>query len=309
MPPKSRLAAAAGSILLGLGGIALGFYLKPFEAAALLQKLALRRGGVARVQAGSLAAYEKDLCEPAKPCRCVALIHGLGDSALTWDNVLLGRGGAAPPPVGYRLLAVELPGSEGSAAPSSPDGYRIPALADAVRASLEPRCPEWTVAGNSLGGWVAAWLAVQWPQGVRRLILINAAGLADPTGVELETARVLEAPTVATLKAFMLRAYHTPRWIPERAWPSAVASIRARPAAAIVAALREEDLLDRRAREIRAPTRVLWGASDRAIPEAVGRGFARLIPGARFELLPKCGHLPQRECPAAVTAALYDPQP
>ena len=305
-PGRSLLAAAASALLL-CGGVTLAFYLKPFEAAGMLQKVALRRGGAARVRAGSLNAYERDLCEPGKPCRCVALIHGLGDTAATWDSVLLGRGGAAPPPAGYRLLAVELPGTEGSAPPASPDGYRIPALADAVRASLEPRCAQWTVVGNSLGGWVAGWLAVKWPEGVSRLILENAAGLSDPSGVALKTARVLQAPTVETLKAFSTLAYHAPRWIPERAWPSAVAAIRSRPAAAIVAALREEDLLDARAPGIRAPTLVLWGASDRALPAEIGRGFARLIPGARLQLIPDCGHLPHRECPKAVTDALYAP--
>jgi len=295
------LAVALWVVALFLGV----FWLRPYETNRTFGKLRLRLGGVKRVQAASLAAWEKNTCATGKPCRCVALIHGLGDSAGTWDKVLLGNDGAAPPPPDVRLLAVDLPGSEGSLPPASPSGYAIPAMADSVQEALQSRCSEWTVAGNSLGGWVAAWLAIKWPEGVKRLVLINAAGLADPTGIEIETARVLQDPTVEKMQAFSKRAYFKPPTVPDRAWPGLVAAIKARPTARICAALDPKDLLDGRAALIKAPTVVLWGLADKAIPEAVGRGFARLIHGARFVGLDQCGHLPQRECPSAVSKVLY----
>lgn len=299
------LKALAG--LLALAAVCAGgfLWLRPLDALIAFKNAQLRLSGVQRVRLGGLEAYERDRCAPGKPCSCVALIHGLGDTALTWDSVLRGSDGAAPVPEGYRLLALDLPGSEGSAPPASPSGYAIPAMARAVQESLSPVCSTWTVVGNSLGGWVAGWLALDWPKGVERLLLIDPAGLDDPTGQSEAVARLLEAPTVEKMQAFAKRAYHTPRAVPARAWPELVAAIRARPTAKIVAALRREDLLDKRAGRIRAATTILWGLSDGVIPQAVGERFARLIPGAKLETLPDCGHLPQHECPAAVTRALY----
>lgn len=275
--------------------------LLPLQADTALRRTALRLGGVRRVRLGGLNAYEKDSCAAGRPCRCVALIHGLGDSALTWDAVLLGRKGASAPPPGTLLLAVELPGTEGSDA----GDYAIPAQARAVRDALMTRCPDWTVAGNSLGGWVASWLALEWPVGVSRLILINSAGLDDPTGVARRTASVLSDPTAEKMKEFAARAYHAPRAAPPRVWRALAALIRTRPAAKVVAALRAEDLLEKRAYALRLPVLILWGESDRVLPRAMGEGLHRLIPGSRIEFIPACGHLPQQECPAAVSRVLF----
>lgn len=276
--------------------------LKPFETMVAVRKARLAFKGASSVRAGSLTGYEVDRCG-AGPCRCAALIHGLGDSALTWDNLLVGAGGAAAPPAGWRLLALNLPGTEGSAVPAD---YAVPAQAALVGAALEGRCAKWTVVGNSLGGWVAGWLALERPALVERLVLVDPAGVDDPTGDAVKVARTLEAPTVETMKAFAALANHRLRPVPERAWPAVVASIRARPAAAMVGALKREDLLDARAKDIAAPALVLWGASDRALPRAMGERLSKLLPKARFELVPDCGHLPQQECPAAVSRALYE---
>ena len=47
----------------------------------------------------------------------------------------------------------------------------------------------------------------------------------------------------------------------------------------------------RRLPQINAPTLVVHGAEDRLVPPANGRVVAKRIPGARFELLPKAGHI------------------
>jgi pimeloyl-ACP methyl ester carboxylesterase len=299
---RSAFGCGLTAILL----IALGLFLaRPVERIDDLRKVRLSLYGVRRVRAGTLAAYEEDLCETGKPCRCVALIHGLGDSALTWDNVLLGKKGAPAPPRGTKLLAVELPGSEGSDPPSDPAGYAVPAMAKTIEDSLRARCPSWTLVGNSLGGFLAADIALDWPGGVEKLYLVNAAGLDDPSGVQVETARILQEPTGEKMREFSTRAYYKKMRAPLRVFDEVAATIRTRPAAKIVAQLKKEDLLDSRAKLIRAPTTILWGEADRVVPRTVGEGFAKKIPGAKLVLIPKCGHLPQQECPEAVSKALF----
>ena len=46
---------------------------------------------------------------------------------------------------------------------------------------------------------------------------------------------------------------------------------------------------------ISVPTLLLWGDDDKVIPPQYGPAFAKLIPGARLEVIEKCGHLPQVE--------------
>jgi len=62
--------------------------------------------------------------------------------------------------------------------------------------------------------------------------------------------------------------------------------------------------LIRRLAEMRVPTLVVWGESDRVMTANYGRAFAVAIPGARFVLVREAGHLPHLEQPAAVFAAI-----
>ena len=52
------------------------------------------------------------------------------------------------------------------------------------------------------------------------------------------------------------------------------------------------------------PALVLWGEADRIVDAGYGRAFAEAIPGARFELLPRTGHVPQMETPEVLLKAL-----
>jgi pimeloyl-ACP methyl ester carboxylesterase len=291
--------AACAAAALG----AAAFFAAPYEAVTAARRAALWAGGVRRARLdGGLLAYERDGCRPGAPCRCVALIHGMGDSALTWDKVLLDPRSSA---AGLRVVAPDMPGTDGSAPAADPAGYGIRAQARTLRTALESRCPEWTVAGNSLGGWIALWLALDWPEGVGRLVLVDPAGISDPSGREEQSARILSAPTPETLRDFSRRARFRDRDLPERAWRSAVAAILRRPTRAIFDALRRDELLDARLGSLRIPTTILWGEADGVIPIEVGERMHGLIAGSRFEKLSRCGHLPQAECPAAVLNALY----
>ncbi len=299
---KRAVVAGLLGLLFAVAAFAVTTAFAPFQTHMALRRAALRLGGVRRVQAGRLLAYERNACRPGEPCRCVALVHGMGDSAMTWDKTMLGAGGATVPPEGTLILAVDMPGTDGSAPAAD---YGIRAQARVLREALEPRCAEWTVAGNSLGGWIAGWLAVDWPRGVRRLVLVNAAGLSDPSAHALEAAKVLADPTIPAMKAFNAKAYGRPRPVPERAWAPAVASIRARPTRAILESLKLEDVLDARLKDVKADTVILWGSADGVLPAEFAERFRKGVRGARVEPVAGCGHLPQQECPGSVSRALF----
>lgn len=55
------------------------------------------------------------------------------------------------------------------------------------------------------------------------------------------------------------------------------------------------------------PVHVIWGESDGIVEVAYGRAYADAIPGSRFTLLPRAGHLPQLEAPEALLRAMTEP--
>ena len=48
------------------------------------------------------------------------------------------------------------------------------------------------------------------------------------------------------------------------------------------------------------PTLVLWGYSDQIVDVAYGKAYASAIDGAKFDVLPATGHMPQMENPDLV---------
>jgi pimeloyl-ACP methyl ester carboxylesterase len=55
---------------------------------------------------------------------------------------------------------------------------------------------------------------------------------------------------------------------------------------------------------IAAPTHIVWGEQDRIFPVAYARAFERLIPNSRVTVIPRCGHVPHVEQPAALLDAM-----
>jgi pimeloyl-ACP methyl ester carboxylesterase len=200
-----------------------------------------------------------------------------------------------------------MPGTEGSRPPADPSGYGIRAQARALRSALEPINAHWTIAGNSLGGWIAGWTALDWPQGVERLVLIGAAGVDDPSGSDLSAAQALSHPDVPAMKAFIARVYCHPPALPETALRGAVARLVARPAKTIVEQFRQEDLLDGKLDALSMPTDIIWGQCDKVLPSSMGERYQSLIHGSHLTVLPECGHMPQQECPDALRRVLFTP--
>src|SRR3954454_11922591 len=101
----------------------------------------------------------------------VVFVHGLAGS---WQNWLENMPHFAA--AGHRVIAFDLPGFGGSEAPGekiSIPGYGR--LVDALLDRLEVGPA--VLVGNSMGGFIAAEVAIQYPARVQRLVLVSAAGL------------------------------------------------------------------------------------------------------------------------------------
>lgn len=221
---------------------------------------------------------------------------------MTWKRLYRG------PATGWKsktqLLAWDVPGFGRSEKLSDPSLYRARLLAKRVLEASRPLCSRATVVGNSFGGWIAAWMALEDPEFAHRLVLIGPAGFKLPSAQQA----LSEQTSVTSLKDFQKRAYHKPRELPEYVWEAAARRARDGVSGVVSRAQTQEDALATHLKALRVPTVVVLGLSDRVIDQAHVRGIAALIPGAILREVPECGHLPQKECPDAVFQAIQEVQ-
>jgi 2-hydroxy-6-oxonona-2,4-dienedioate hydrolase len=207
----------------------------------------------------------------------------------------------------YRVHAIDMLGHGWTGKPDYP--YEIPRYVEHVLAYLDA-CGIGAahLIGESLGGWVAAWLASEQPDRVASLQLLAAGGTrANPVVMERILASTRQAvyggdPALSRKRLELLM--YDPADVSDELVEVRHAVYSAPAFRANLENLlclqdmetRQRNLLrpDRLAR-IKAPTLVIWGHQNPFgdVPEA--RAMAEAIPGARLELFERCGHWPQYE--------------
>ena len=238
----------------------------------------------------------------------VVLIHGFAASMYAWRHTI-------PPLVaaGYRVVAFDDRGFGFSDRPAT--GY---ANADYVRlvvALLDTlRIPDAVLIGHSMGGEIAAEVALAHPERVRALALIDAAGWEVHWPLLLRAARWRISGSIASgvrgrnLTARILRSmYADASKVTEQDIDQYYAPVGAPDyGQALRGVLRDYrfDALRGRLSAIQVPTLLLWGTDDQLIPPAVGRRMAAELPRAAFVLVPRAGHAAPEEQPEAVNRLL-----
>jgi pimeloyl-ACP methyl ester carboxylesterase len=155
-----------------------------------------------------------------------------------------------------------------------------------------------TVAGSSIGGWIAAEIALRAAgsgERVERLILIDAAGL-DSAEHPIMDFFSLTLDQVAELSY----AHPEGHQIDLSALTDAQKAIFAGNRAALETyggRAMADPTLEARLSGLTVPALVIWGEADRIVTPGYGKQYAAAIPGASFRLMPDAGHLPQLETP------------
>ena len=155
------------------------------------------------------------------------------------------------------------------------------------------------VVGVSLGGWIAASIAVKSTERLSSLVLADAIGI-KPGDRETRDIVDIFALTDEELAAL---SWHDPAAAARdyTAMPDAEVTIAARNREALArfawSPYMHDPKLPHRLHRIGIPTLFLWGASDRILSEAYGRAYCCLISGARFEPIERAGHFPHLEQP------------
>lgn len=252
------------------------------------------------VEVIDLGAGARDGAGPAGPA--VVFVHGLGGS---WKNWLENLPAVAQH---RRAVALDLPGFGESEMPEGE--ISISAYADCVetvceRLGLGPI----DLVGNSMGGFVAAELAIRRPERVHRLCLVDAAGISIvdlrrwPTRTLMRVIAV-QAGWSSGQRVILLRprlrhlAFRAVMRHPTRLALDLVAAQAGGPGMPgfllAMDALLSYDFRERLS-EISCPTLIVHGEQDMLVPVEDAWEFRALIPDSQLRILPDTGHVPMLE--------------
>ena len=226
----------------------------------------------------------------------LVLVHGLGGRADDWSNLI-------PQLVRdhHHVYALDLPGYGRSEWPGNAK-YSIPEEAGDVEAFISKMGLSQTdLAGWSMGGWVAMRVALDEPQRIRRLILIDSPGLifkldwdtnlfVPDTPEKLQKLDDLLMPNGAPkVPGFVARAIFNYEkkhgWVVRRNLDSMLA---------------QKDLLDGKLGALKMPVLIVWGKQDHLIPVSEGEEIHHDIPQSEMQIFDGCGHLLPEQCAARV---------
>lgn len=235
----------------------------------------------------------------------VVLVHGYSADRVVWVRF------ARHLLRDHRVVVPDLAG-HGASGFSTGAGHSAPAQADRVAAVMDRLGVERAhVAGNSMGGFVAATLALAHPDRVRSLLLSDAVGVASPepseAGLLIDQGRnPFLLDDVAAFAEFYAMTMARPPFLPGflRAALAEDYVTRRDQLAEIFDDFYGVATLDDRLHEIAAPTLVMWGDQDRIVHPSTARVWTDGIPGARLVRYPEAGHMPMLELPRR-TAADY----
>jgi len=223
----------------------------------------------------------------------LVLSNSLGTTLAMWDGQVL------PLAERFRLVVPYHPGFGRSGDDPSIDSlhdYVLHYLDLFDRLGIE----QLSLVGESMGGCIAAWFAVEQSARVRRLVLQSPFGLRVPEHPSVDFFSIPDEEVPAHLVAdqslfgdgsappppeFLAERYREATSFARVGWKSPY-----------------DRKLPRWLHRITAPTLVLWGEEDRLHPVGQAAAWAELIPNADVRTFPGVGHLPTLETPDAVAA-------
>ncbi len=239
----------------------------------------------------------------------VVLVHGFASSLETWDSVRadLGRD--------HRVLALDLKGFGWTDRPAG--DYSPLAQARLVFELMDQRGIERAaVVGHSWGSSVVLAMALEQPQRVEKIALYDAWVFEEQLPPMFVWARARGLGEALFGMFYRQKAdekldtaYFDPSII-DQDYVEGIEAAQRRPGttAAALAAVRGQRFAayQERYARIRQPSLLLWGADDRITLLEDGTRLASVLPNARLQVYPRCGHFPMREATEASTRDLRE---
>jgi pimeloyl-ACP methyl ester carboxylesterase len=243
--------------------------------------------------------------------RSVVLVHGVGARADRWRQAL-----EALATDGFHAYALDLPG-HGFAQKGPAITYTVPAYARLVSRFIETI--GWTdvsLVGTSMGGHVVGTVTCEYPDRVKRLVLVGSMGLvpvgADRRGVIADAIQTADPDSIQRKLTTLVYdpALVTPDWVLEEhrinTSPGAQASFQE--LARYFRFSIDEDAVGDRLAQLAGsvPIQLIWGRDDRYVPLEIGTQAHTLLTGSSLAILDRCGHAPYLERPELFNPILID---
>lgn len=300
MKPPVRFALGLVAVMLAVtAALGLYFFSNPIGISLWIARSSLERMDVEKntltLERGELVYYNGGTGRET-----LVLLHGMGHQASSWVNVVPGL------LTRYRLIVLDLPG-HGESDPKK-GRLTLQDSLDGVRAVLDEASPDAPVVlvGNSMGAWISLLYALEHPERVERLVLLNGGGLSGELKDEEGPLTLL--PETREQAARLIRAL-SPEGTPVPAGfvlDDMIEKIAEGPAPRQIAGIDVDLLLDDRLGEITTGADILWGTDDWLLPLAYGRRLDDGLPASRFHELEGCGHIPHQQCPGLFLETLFE---
>jgi pimeloyl-ACP methyl ester carboxylesterase len=274
----------------GIAALAAQVYRRPWETGTSMLRAGMLLAGAheGTCDAGGSPVHYYRAGQRGTP---IILIHGLGGSAEAWGLLL--------PRLRKKCVvyAFDLPGF--GRTPLAPEGIDIRAHVLYLERFLAALgSPHVTLVGNSLGGWIATRFAVEHPERVNQMYLLNSAGLRregaqSPSTPDREAARRL-------IKQVWGHALPVPGFILD-----AFVRNSQRPAYhGFIQAYDQQEDLETALAQVQVPTTIIWGERDQLLPITCAFDFHTGIAHSELVLLSGVGHTPQIQAAAEVASII-----
>lgn len=235
----------------------------------------------------------------------IVLVHGIMSSLNTWDEW------SSQLEKYYRVISLDVPGYGLTGAPENLDDFNEANMVNSFAKFVDAiGLNDFSIAGNSLGGYIAATYASQYPLRVNKLILLDPVAYPQETPwvMEMATAPVMRQmgqlvmpPLLVTMN--VKETYGVPARIKDKHMNRYV-HMSQRPGAK-AAYLKTFDILKARStveapvpfHRVSAPTLLMWGGKDRWVPVELAKRWKEDIPKAVLKVYPTAGHMPMEEIP------------
>jgi len=239
----------------------------------------------------------------------VILLHGSGGEGARWMPTIKGLASE------FRVIAPDQIGWGNSDKPMLI--YHSGVFAEFLaRFMKEIGVPKAALVGQSMGAGVALQMAVNYPQLVDRMVLVNGGGFRsanDPprTGApDWHARQISNAGTLAESREYLEKMYYNHSLISDKqVEDNLILRLRSAYTAEAVQIANARGLggvTEDEVRAIKTPTLLVWGANDKLSPPINADKLNAAIPGSRKVLIDKAGHYPFIEHPEQFNQAVRD---
>jgi pimeloyl-ACP methyl ester carboxylesterase len=215
-------------------------------------------------------------------------LHGAGGLRLSPAHVLLAQQ--------YRVILFEVPGFGQS--PANERSQSMAELAQTLAQAIANLGLErFNLMGNSFGGALALWLAIQYPEHIQALILVAPAAIRPEESAP---------PQHLSPEERMARLYAHPERQALASPPDPAIVEKQQALVQRLIGPPRDEVLESRMSGLNIPVLVLFGTEDRMIPPEMGRLYCEKLPNCHLILVYDAGHAVDADRPEAFVSVTSD---